>query len=200
MTKFFPLNKIVHFYDSDAGCNSAFLYVSCQQLPQMNQFLLPKLRQTDVNKISVQYLIPNTIKRTFLDLHSIKRTGWGCAKKLSWKQKEQTASPCSCSDRSLWDIHINSISHAPKYLWDCNIYFCFYMIQKTLTKISTNLWTENSSTAFWPEGDQRAFQLISSKQTNSKESLFSTEYPSRLTDFASIPPWVESYQNKTVQS
>lgn len=193
MTKFFPLNKTVHFYDSDAGCNSAFLYVSCQQLPQMNQFLFPKLRQTDVNKISVQYLIPNTIKKTSLDLHSVKRTGWGCAKQLSWKQKERKASPCSSSDKSLWDSHINHIAHALKYLWDCNIYFFFYMIQKTLTKIPNDLCTENSSTAFWPKGGQRAFWLISNTQTNSKQSLFSTKHPSRLTDFASIPRRVESY-------
>lgn len=75
MTKFIPLNKTVHFYDSDAGCNSVFLYVSCQQLPQMNQFLFPKLKQADVNKISVQYLIPITIKGTFLDLHSVETSG-----------------------------------------------------------------------------------------------------------------------------
>lgn len=200
MTKFFPLNKTVHFYDSGAGCNSAFLYVSCQQLSQMNQFLFPKLRQADVNKISVQHLIPNTLKRTLLDLHSVKRTGWGRAKKLSWKQKVQKASPCSSLDRGLWDTHINHISRALRYLWDCNIYFCFYMIQRTLTKIPNDLHKENSSTAFWPEGDQRAFPLISSKQTNSKQSLFSAEHPPRLTDFASIPPRVESYQNKTVPS
>lgn len=171
MTKFFPLNKIVHFYDSDAGCNSAFLYVSCQQLPQMNQFLFPKLRQTDVNKISVQYLIPNTIKRTFLDLYSFKRTGWGCAKKFSWEQTAQKASPCSSSDGSLWVTHMKHFSHALKYLWDCNIYFCSYMIQQTLTKIPNDLCTENSSTAFWPEGDQTAFPLISSTQINSKQML-----------------------------
>lgn len=75
MTKFTLLNKTIHFYDSGAGCNSAFLYVTCQQLPQMNQFLFSQLKQADVNKISVQYLIPNTIKGTFLDLHSVKLSG-----------------------------------------------------------------------------------------------------------------------------
>lgn len=121
----------------------------------MNRFLFPK--QTDVNKISVQYSIPNTIKRTFLDLHSDQRTVWGCAKKWSWKQKKQKASPCSSLDRSLWDTHTNHFSCALKYPWDCNIYFCFCMVQKTLNKILNDLCIENSNTAYWTESDQRAF-------------------------------------------
>lgn len=185
----------MHFYDSDAGCNSTFLYLSCQQLPQMNRFLFPK--QTVVNKISVQYLIPNTIKRTFLDLHSEKRTVWVCAKKkIYWKQKKQKASPCSSLDRGLWDTHTNHFSRALKDLWDCNIYFCFYMVQKTLNKILNDLCIENSNTAFW----SKSFRLISSTQTNGKQSLFSIEHPSRLADFTSIPPRAESYQNTTVPS
>lgn len=195
MTKFFPLNKTVHFYDSGAGCDSAFLYVSCQQLPQMNQFLFPKLRQTDVSKISVQYLIPNTIKRTFLDLHSVQRTGWGCAKKkIALETKDQKASPCSNLDRSLWHTHINCISHVLQCLWD----FSFFLHDSENVKIPNDLCTENSSIAFWREGDHRAFWLTSS--TNSKQSLFSIEQPSMLADFARIPARVESYQNKTVPS
>jgi len=110
-------------------------------------------------------------------------------------------SPRSSLNKRLWSTHLKLISHALKYLLDYNIYFCFFKFQKILSKIQNCLWGGNfSSTAFWPEGDRRAFRFVSSTQTNSKQSLFSNEHPSRLTDFASIPPRVESYKDNTVPS